>query len=67
MHAFLRCGLADVLDALHRVGGVRAAKDAGSKNYGQRISRHAVCFLLQGDPGSRKPTVRAGNPSSAGP
>lgn len=33
----VRCGLADVLDALQRVDGVGAAKDAGSKHDGEGV------------------------------
>lgn len=47
---FLRCGLADVLNALQRINGVRTAQDTRSKHYGQGVSWHAVCLLLQGDP-----------------
>lgn len=46
----LRRRPADVLDAPQRIRGVRAAKDARSKNYRQGISRHAVRLLFQGDP-----------------
>ena len=47
---FLRSGLADVLDALQGVDGVRTAQDAGSEHDGQGVRWHAVCVLLQGDP-----------------
>lgn len=43
----VRCGFADVLDALQRVDRVGATEDAGSKNDGERIGRHPVGFLLQ--------------------
>ncbi len=33
----VRCGLADVLDALQRVDGVGAAKDAGSEHDGEGV------------------------------
>lgn len=35
--ADIRCGFADVLDALQRVDGVRAAKDAGSEHDGEGV------------------------------
>lgn len=35
--AHARCGFADVLDALQRVGGVGAAKDTGSKHDGKGV------------------------------
>lgn len=47
---FLRCGLADVLNTLQRINGVRTAQDTRSKHYGQGVSWHAVCLLLQGNP-----------------
>lgn len=48
--AHARCGFADVLDALQRVGGVGAAKDAGSEHDSEGVGRHSVCVLLQHDP-----------------
>lgn len=50
----LRCGLADVLDALQRIDGVWTAQDAGRKNDSQGVGWHTVGLLLQGDPGSAK-------------
>lgn len=46
----VRGGLADVLDALQRVDGVGAAKDAGSEHDGEGVGWHPVSLLLQGDP-----------------
>lgn len=46
----IRCGLADVLDALQWVNAVGAAKDAGSKHDGEGVGWHPVCLLLQGNP-----------------
>lgn len=46
----IRGGLADVLDTLQWVDCVGAAKDAGSKHYGEGVGRHPVSFLLQGNP-----------------
>ena len=46
----VRCGFADVLDALQRVDGVGAAEDAGSEHDGEGVGRHPVRVLLQGNP-----------------
>lgn len=47
---YVRCGFANVLDALQRVSGVRAAKDAGGEHDGEGVGRHPVCVLLQSNP-----------------
>lgn len=57
LHA--RCGFADVLDALQRVGGVGTAEDAGSKNDGEGVGRHPVCVLLQRDPETHQKKKKA--------
>lgn len=53
----LRRGLADILDALQWVNGVGAAKDAGSEHDGERVGRHPVSLLLQGDPETHHRTI----------
>lgn len=46
----VRCGLADVLDALQRVDGVRTPQDARREHDSEGVDRHPVRVLLQGDP-----------------
>lgn len=47
---YIRSCFADVLHALQWVDSVRAAEDAGGKDDGKRIGRHAVGLFLQRDP-----------------
>lgn len=46
----VRCGFADVLDALQRVDGVRTPQDARREHDSEGVGRHPVRLLLQGNP-----------------